>query len=472
MVRFFKTSVACKAIKYILSQTALPLYKTITSDELIMEGCIYVYKDKLIRCTSSGRFDGLNSSLSYDDHLYVNDHIILSDNIDSIQRRGQIRQPKGNFDIANINDRVSHITEDEEEIPIQKANPEGIGNLKRIPHSTEYYDDYLTVTDDVVRQFYRPFAEYEIIQDFYFGQFEPGLSYYHISNSNYYDTETHYYLGEYLRCLRDIKGIDLMCLYNCFTYKYVDNVYINKNSKSYLSDVLPKDKKVTLVPIKFNKTYTIATSCNFKVDIKSILYKDELMKTLDGEHYICEELHESFKSFNNLQFETPKTYTITTDRPEILEYEKYLYLAIQVPENLESPIVVLEGDYTSHADKHVSDVASIEHISDAQLSKIFKSKLSLLVNDGIQRPFSNVLLEYLFENTIDSREYIDENINTIQNKINYKPVYEGQWSNTLRYILYTKYMNSKAQGLNKLDILGFVDSKIEEAVHKGLIVNG
>ena len=461
MVQFFKTSLACKAIKYILSQIALPLYKTITADEFIMQGCIYVYKDKLIRCTKSGRFEGLNSSLSYDDHVYANEYITVSDDMGYIKRRGYSRTPTGNIDISDVTGTN-----------IPSANPLGIGPLNRQKNKNEYYDDYLTVTDDIVRQYLRPFAEVEIIQDFQFGVFEPGLSYYHISNSNYYDTDTHFYLGEYLRCIRDIYGIDLMCLYNCFTYKYVNNVYIDNSKDSYLSDEPPSSKKVTLVPIKFNKTYTIATSCSFKIDVKAVLYKDELMKNLNGDKYLCQDLNETYRSFNNIQFEKPGRYTIETDDPKLLEYEKYLYLAIQLPSNHDSPIVVLEGDYTQHADRHISDVASIQTVSDTQLSKIFKSKLSLLVNDGIQKPFANVLLEYLFENTIDSREYIDENITTIEENINYNPKYNGHWSNTLRYILYNKYVNSNNQTLDKSDVLGFVDSKMEAAIHKGWIING
>ena len=461
MVEFFKTSIACKAIKYLLSQTALPLYKTITSDEYIIAGCKYIYKDKLIECTKSGRFQGINSSLIYDDHLYANDHITVSDDYDYVKVRGHERIKEGDLDITD----VSHLD-------IEPANPKGIGPL--VPKIyNEYYDDYITVTDDVVKQYLRPFAEIRLIEDYEFGQFIPGLSQYHISNSNYYDTDTHYYLGEYLRCLRDIKGIDLMSLYNCYTYKYVNNVYIDPSiENSYLSDTLPDNKKLTLIPIKFNKTYTIATNCSFKINMKSVLYKDELMKDLNRKSYITEKLNESYRIVNNLNFLKPITYSIQVEDPNLLQYEKYLYLAIQLPYTHDAPIVVLEGDYTEHSDKHISDVASINLVSDQQLSRMFRGDVSLLNNDGIQKPFANVLLEYLFENTIDSRETIDNNIKTIEEKVKYYPEYPGQWGNTLRYILYRKYMDCQKHNLDKQDVLGFIDSKMESAIHKGWIVNG
>lgn len=472
MVEFFKTSISCKAIKYILSQIALPLYKTITSDEFIFEGCTYVYKDKLIRCTKSGRFQGLNSSLTYDDHLYANEHITVSDDFDYIQRRGDIRTQYGELDVWDFSNTITESGQ-----PITPPTPTGIGPLKKsIILNNNYYNDYITVTDDVIKQFLRPFAEVEIIQDFSFGEFVPGLTYYYRANSNYYDTETHYYLGEYLRCLRDIEGIDLMSLYNCFNYKYVDNVGINVNDKNniktFLTDECYKNKKVTLIPIKFNKVYTIATSCPYKIEAKSIFYKDMLMKDINGNKFICEDLNEGYVTFNNLQFEKPETYEISTDNPNLLQYEKYLYLALQVPYGHDEPIVVMEGDYTKHADRHVCDLASIQAVSEAQISRVFKSKPSLLINNGKQKPFADVLLQYLFENTIDSREYIDENITSIEEKVKYYPRFNGHWSTTLRYILYDRYMTLSDTFIDKTDVLGFVDSKIESAVNKGLISNG
>lgn len=433
---FFKTSMYCKAIKYILSQTALPLYRTITSDEYIIQGCTYIYKDKILQCTKSGMFLGLNTANYTEDHLYVNEHITVSDDPDYVKVR--------------------------KFVPID-------GELKSV-----YEYDYLKVTDDVIRQYYRPFAEYRIVDDYEFGQFIPGMTHYHISNVNYYDSQTHRYLGEYLRCLRDIKGIDLMSLYNCFTYQFADNVYISpKTKRTYIEEELPSTSKVALIPIKFNKKYTIALDCPFKVYLKSIFYKDYLLRDLDGESLLTERLTETFKSFNSISFKHPITYEIKVDEPDMLKYEKYLYLAIQLPSENTSSITVLEGDYTTISDLYVSDVSSMDLIPDAQVSNIFKTQLSLLShNDNKQHPFSNKLIEYLLENTIDSRELVNENISKIETEVGYTPRFKGHWSNTLRYILYNKYMNlDNSTKLVKKDILGFVDSELEDAISRGYIKN-
>lgn len=44
--------------------------------------------------------------------------------------------------------------------------------------------------------------------------------------NNRYDSYTHYYLGEYLRFLRDYNQLDLMSLYNCFGNERVDNLRV------------------------------------------------------------------------------------------------------------------------------------------------------------------------------------------------------------------------------------------------------
>lgn len=73
-------------------------------------------------------------------------------------------------------------------------------------------------------------ADYKITKkDFFFGKYYPQYTYKYISNDNYYDSKTHRFLGDYLRCYKNIWKTDLMTFYNCFNEEYTDNFYIDKN---------------------------------------------------------------------------------------------------------------------------------------------------------------------------------------------------------------------------------------------------
>ena len=81
-----------------------------------------------------------------------------------------------------------------------------------------------------------------------------GLTESFLSTSGQYDMDTHRKLGDYLRLLRSVYGLDLMPLYNCFNNYFVDNVDLSSGN---LSSNGNSHYRVTLVPIKFNKDYTI-----------------------------------------------------------------------------------------------------------------------------------------------------------------------------------------------------------------------
>lgn len=432
--KFFDNTMISKAIKYILSKTPLPMYKTITADEYIYKGCTYIYKHDIIKCTKSGYFMGIKTSNFVDDYLYVSNEIMVTDNKDFIK---------------------------------------GIKKVKDDDGKTRYVYEYkyLTVTDKIIRRYLIPFSKFEVIDDFNFGEFTPGITQYYKSNTNYYDSETHKYLGEYLRCLRDIKGIDLMGLYNCFEYKYVNNI---KFTDKEVIETQNNNTKITLIPIKFNKTYTIALDCLFDVKMTPILYNDKLLQDYTNNTYLYKILKDKIYKYNNFQFSNPITYKLKQESQDILKYEKYLYLAIELPNNNESSIVVLEGDYSyTSAERYVSNIESMNELPDATISRIFRPNLSLLsVNDGLQHPFSDKLIEFLLEHTIDNRDMVDENIEYIEKLVDFTPEYYGNWSPTLRYLLYNRYMNlNDSYEFNKKDVLGFVDSDIENAVTRGYLRN-
>lgn len=462
---FFENTLTSKFIKYLLSYTPLPLYPTISSDDYIIEGCTYIYKDKILKCTGTGRFNGINANQYIDDHLYVRKDWLYITDEDRVM-------PRYNFETHDFD--------------IYLPDEKGVGGL--------------TVTDDVVRQYYRPVATFDIIGNYNFGAYYPNITERFVSNVSYYDPETHRMLGNYLRCLRDIYGLDLMSLYNCFDYALANNFQITTDkANKYILETENVKSNIFLVPIKFNRTYTIAIDCSFPVLMKAVIYDENMITNPLGEGTLTDVLTdnkiETFEKFNNLQFTNPVTYSLENifdvesedaqviqnkkDLQKLLQdYEKYLYLAIQIPKSNTSSIVVLEGDYSSLVNRYISDVSSIDRLSDKELSRIFSSNLSLLdSNTKEQIPFSDKLISYLLRNTIDNRDYIDDNVANIETKINYSPqlknFYKGQWDNQLRYALYKGYMDiENADYLEKLDILGYVDRDIEDAVWKGLITYG
>lgn len=62
-------------------------------------------------------------------------------------------------------------------------------------------------------QLNKPF--FEILEPYVKGNYYRGITSNFESESSLYDYKTHYYLGEYLRYIRDLDGINLMPYYNC-----------------------------------------------------------------------------------------------------------------------------------------------------------------------------------------------------------------------------------------------------------------
>ena len=82
---------------------------------------------------------------------------------------------------------------------------------------------------------------------------------------NTYDIITHNYLGEYLRFIRDYKGLNLMSMYNCFGGDVVKTMSVNiKNgNEDTIASFNSNDTRYTIymIPVKFNSIYTIAIDC-------------------------------------------------------------------------------------------------------------------------------------------------------------------------------------------------------------------
>ena len=179
MAEFFKNTIESKFIKYLLSYTPLPIFPTISSDDTMIEGCIYIYKDKILKCTKTGRFNGINANEFIDDHLYVNEYVLTTDN-DYVLSHYNPKTRNYDIYLPDEGKQGGRYYNNKTGQWIDSGIP-GIGGL--------------TVTDDLVRYYCRPVGEYKILDDFAFGQSVPNITQRFVSNVSYYDPKTHRFLG-------------------------------------------------------------------------------------------------------------------------------------------------------------------------------------------------------------------------------------------------------------------------------------
>lgn len=201
--------------------------------------------------------------------------------------------------------------------------------------------DYLNKYDEI-------FIKHE---PYIFGRQYLGTTTNYISNVKGYDSTTHYYLGDFLRAYRAYYNIDLMPYYNCFSNEYVD--YLSLTKKDGVVKLVESNNskyKVLSVPIKFCQKYTIAIQCNSEVTILPVFIgKKGLLKEKTTELH---QLAHHGKYYPRMQFNSPIVYesphiNSVQDliQSSLQTYDKYLRLLIQVPANLTSSIVVIEGDF-------------------------------------------------------------------------------------------------------------------------------
>ena len=220
-----------------------------------------------------------------------------------------------------------------------------------------------------------------------------------------YNYQTHEYLGDYLRFLRDYENIDLMSMYNCFSDRLCNNVRLTLDEKlEYIAvnpetgKKEPKEKnvkfdintydtnyKVYMLPVKLFETYTIALDCYQGVEMFCGFYNEKLdtsekaldlikktykkvSKTLFNQPFIYDKLdveHWNWQDENTVlrviadkhkPKDNPKTLIATTYntekilRSELALRESELKLFIKVPATNKSSIVVLAGNYLNFND--------------------------------------------------------------------------------------------------------------------------
>lgn len=310
-------------------------------------------------------------------------------------------------------------------------------------------------------------ASYKILDMYSFGDKNLKFTHNYISRTNYYDSDTHINLGRYLRAYRDLKNVDLMPFYNCYCDKYTSSFIVSDTGVQSYTKKNIKYETIE-VPIRYNQKYTIAIDSPSEVIICPALFSHEDLIVVDSLNIskFLWDVSGNIVKYPSTQFNYPLVYELKNTDPFLQRYEKNLYLFIQIPYGLNSSIVILEGDYTNLCRK-VIGIESVEEMTNAQLDKYLLSNLSLLkLNDRMRYAFSDRLIEYLFNNTIDLNEDITGNIGRVQDALSaqrYFLVLKDIWQKELRNLTYNRYLDSQ---VSVYDINGYTDKDIEKYLYR------
>lgn len=342
--------------------------------------------------------------------------------------------------------------------------------------------------------------------------------------SNIYDEATHRYLGDYLRFIRDYTGLDLMQMYNCFTNESPVNfdvtyrqAYEDDPTKYETVSLSSTDKnyQIFMIPIKYNRVYTICLDCTSAVTLFTCNYENkDLLDTTDSY---------SVKTVSGARFDKPFLFEAPkATTAEMLNIESTLKLMLRIPFDCKSSIVILEGDYRRGCDLFVKqkDFTSKSCLActynnetpfayyseydeegepilegEVRYTNYFISRPQLLyLNTGEKYLLADRLLEYLSRAVIDCNEDIYENIRLVQREISrtdfilnyrtirdsnsekpvpvkYKPEQLGKWDDNMRYSLYD-YISKSSNTPNKykivntyFDMLGYYDKDVESTLY-------
>lgn len=220
-------------------------------------------------------------------------------------------------------------------------------------------------------------GEYFITYEPYiFGKRYPGLTTNYVSNSDDYDPETHFYLGQYLKAYKAYYNIDLFPYYNCFSNEVIENIKLEKlDSAPFVSakEVTSNTKyKVFSIPISLCQEYTIAIDCSEEVLMCPVFVdKNGVLKNqtqilqaslLVAPHDMVHKRSNYIQSrmyFNRPHYFFSPCIPGVYDKAQLTlpQFEKYLRLLIQVPATVDSSIVVLQGHYSnvkSYQDKIIN----------------------------------------------------------------------------------------------------------------------
>ena len=258
-----------------------------------------------------------------------------------------------------------------------------------------------------------------------------------------YDNYTHEYLGNYLRFIRDYHNVDLMSMYNCFGKKRPSRIYYTQQLSNTFTFEINTDNinyNYYVVPVKFNQNYTIAVDSDIKWELVTLLYSNIFVEGVPSSL-----IKESYRVISGSKFSKPFLYSTNFScAKDCWQKEKNLVMLLKIPSEVNSSIVVLEGDYTSWT--NVIDGTQISNIIYDDSAKneriVYDSKCSLL-NANLENsyPFADRLVEYLLENAITPMDKFQKNVSRIQDAVyngdikGYYGIWDDQLQNTIHELL-------------------------------------
>ena len=317
-------------------------------------------------------------------------------------------------------------------------------------------------------------AEFEELEHYYFSNMSQNIEFKEFIRASYYSTELHKRFGEYLRCLRDLYGVDLMGMYNCFDYEVFSDFHLQWDDVSKRNILLKSPdptKKLLAIPVKFNTEYSIYLTSNKPFFISPVL-KLANKKELLGDSFKVE-------TYENAQFNVPIKVSVdlSEDQGSLYKYEKYLYLVIQIDSINQSSLVVLEGNYTNSNNLQIFGAEQVN--SEIHTSMIYKPAL-IQINDGVSYAYSNTIIQYLLHNVITNIDTIEGNISYAKELLNFKDNV-NYWSDNIKYSAFVKYLlqlksydNLTDEQMqerllkNCEDVTGFIDKQIERWLNANL----
>ena len=280
---------------------------------------------------------------------------------------------------------------------------------------------------------------FDILSPYVRGANYPGLTSNYVSNTDYYDSKTHHYLGNYLRYQRDINDLDLMAYYNCWCGETSDNIRIKNinlsafSNEGYTANLtetnnLKDGNKLLLVPIKYNTEYTIYINSSYPIYVGYIYSNGSIISS-------SRSLETKVNIINRCSYTAPYLFkgvsNLNQDNAYI--YERYLTMILQLPESVADKVLVLEGDYTTNrlvfGYNKVRNEHTVNNIYNPDI--VYGDKKSYIDNYSVDKyckivpgltrkmsdtsfAFSDRLIEYLLLNVIDNMDSIYQNVERIQ----------------------------------------------------------